>query len=251
MVNIISIRISVLMILWLSPYAAVGQTDQERSSRREAEAIKAIEAAGGRVSRISAVDESREISCYLATDPIKDDHLKQASAIKNVIWMNLAGTEITDAGLKFIADMPLEKLHLERTQISDAGLQHLKNMKRLTYLNVYDTKVTDAGLQYLKELKSLKKLYVWKTSVTEDGMKKLNESLPELQIVGEVKLEPVVTEDPKEKAADSTKKKSKKKNQSPDKSEGRDRADNEAKTEQAPANPGNSDKTKKHEKGGS
>ncbi len=175
--------------------------DKDKSSRREMALIKKIEDSGGRVFQISAADTTREMSFYLSDKPIGDEQIKDISSVTEVIWLNLAGTDVTDEGLKSLEGMPLKKLHLEKTKIGDNGLAHLKSFKDLEYLNLYGSKVTDAGLEHLKELKNLKKLYVWKTGVTEEGIKKLNESLPELKITGELKLEPVVVEDPaKEKA---------------------------------------------------
>lgn len=165
--------------------------------------VKAIEAAGGRVSKISAADDSREISFALSDKAVGDSQLSGVNKVGSVIWLNLAGTKITDAGLANLKGMPLQKLHLEKTKIGDEGLKHLKGFKDLQYLNLYDTQVSDAGLEHLKSLKGLKKLYVWKSKVTEAGMKKLNESLPELKIIGELKLEPVVIEDPKKTKADN------------------------------------------------
>jgi len=179
---------------WTAPVVA---QDKDQSSRRETATIKAIETAGGRVYRISAVDTSREISFNLSSKPIGDEQIKDISAIGEVIWLNLAGTKITNDGLKHLSGMPLKKLHLERTQIGDDGLQHLKSFKDLEYLNLYDTKVTDAGIEHLKALKGLKKLYVWKSEITEDGINKLGELLPDAQVVGALKLEPVVIEEPK------------------------------------------------------
>ncbi len=96
-----------------------------------------------------------------------------------------------------MAKLPLTKLHLEKTQIGDDGLAHLKELANLEYLNVYATQVTDAGLEHLTGLKHLKHLYVWQSGVTEEGIKKLNESLPELVIVGEIKMtEPAAAVEP-------------------------------------------------------
>lgn len=183
---------------------AVQDQDQESSSRRESEAIKAVEAAGGRVYRISAADTTREVSFNLSSNPIGDDQIKDVNAIGQVIWLNLAGTNVTNEGLKHLAGMPIQKLHLERTQIGDEGLKHLKSFKDLHYLNLYDTKTTDVGLEHLKSLVNLKKLFVWKTEVTESGIKQLQESIPELEIVGELKLEPVVVEEPKKEVPPAT-----------------------------------------------
>lgn len=178
----------------------VGQQD-EAATKRETAAITAVENAGGRVSQIAADGPSREISFYLSGKPITDQQLKSVESIGNVIWVNLAGTQISNDGLKSLAGLPLVKLHLEKTKIGDAGLVHLKKLKQLEYLNLYDTQVTDAGLEHLVSLKHLKKLYVWKTSVTESGMEKLRTALPDLKIVGAVKFEAVVTEKPEPKKA--------------------------------------------------
>jgi hypothetical protein len=174
---------------------ATNQDEKETSSRRDVGAVEAIQNAGGKVYRISAADESREVSFYLSSKPIKDEHLASVGAVRDVIWVNLAGTEITDAGLKHLKGLKLKKLHLERTKIGDAGLAHLKECKDLEYLNLYGSKVTDAGLEHLIGMKKLKKLFVWQTGVTEAGIKKLNDSLPGLKIVGEVKLIPEVIEE--------------------------------------------------------
>ncbi len=190
-------RLTLIAALTVSFVGAALAQDENQSSRRETEAIKKIEDAGGRVYRISAADSSREVSFYLSSKPIGDEQLKGIDAVSEIIWLNLAGTEITNDGLEHLATLPLQKLHLERTKIGDDGLKHLKSLKDLTYLNLYDTKVTDAGLEHLQGLKQLKKLFVWKSEVTDAGIKTLNEALPDLKIVGELKLEPVVVEEPK------------------------------------------------------
>ncbi len=198
---------------------AVGQEETARSQNDD-EAIKRVESSGGRVYRISAADTTREISFYLSSKPVGDEQLAGINAISEVIWVNLAGTDITNDGLKHLTGLPIQKLHLERTRIGDEGLAHLKSFKDLTYLNLYDTKVTDAGLEHLKELKQLRKLFVWKSGVTEAGIKKLNESLPDLQIVGELKLEPVVIEEPKKEDPDKANEKAEEKPGESDKAKG-------------------------------
>lgn len=160
----------------------------QESSRREAEIIKEIGKAGGRVMQISSADASREVSFYLAGKKIADANLKDINVVQNVIWLNLANTSVTDGGLKNIAGLKLQKLHLEKTGIGDSGLMHLKEMEDLTYLNLYATKVTDEGLKHLTGLKKLRKVYVWQSQVTENGMKSLEKQIPGLKVIGESKL---------------------------------------------------------------
>ena len=167
----------------------------------ETQAIKQVEASGGRVLKISAADESKEVSFYLSSKPIGDNQIANLNSIPNIIWLNLAGTEVTDAGLKQLAGLPLKKLHLERTKIGDEGLKHLKGATKLTYLNLYGTQVTDAGLEHIKSLPKLEKLFVWKSKVTEAGVAALQKDRTDLMIVGELKLKPVVAEPPKKPEA--------------------------------------------------
>ena len=164
-----------------------GQEKQE-SSRREAEAIKNIEAAGGRVMQISSADSTREVSFYLAGKKVEDKHLSDLGAVKDVIWLNLANTGITNDGLKQLSGMKLQKLHLEKTAIGDEGLVHLKEMTDLEYLNLYGTSVTDEGLKHLAKLNNLKRLYVWQSKVTKEGMENFEKQIPGLKVIGESKL---------------------------------------------------------------
>ncbi|MEM9942160.1 MAG: hypothetical protein AAF939_11285 [Planctomycetota bacterium] len=162
--------------------------------------IQKIESVGGRIFRISAADENQEVNFALAGKQVGDKEIAELGRLKNVIWLNLANTEITDEGLGAIASLPLTKLHLEKTKIGDEGLKHLLNMKQLEYLNLYDTQVTDQGIQQLEKLPSLKKLYVWKSKVTPVGMDQLKKAKPDLEIVGALKMK--IIEPPAKKKSD-------------------------------------------------
>ncbi|MGI9240834.1 MAG: hypothetical protein ACR2RV_08535, partial [Verrucomicrobiales bacterium] len=98
-------------------------------------------------------------------------------------WLDVSKTQITDAGLADIAQLPnLTRLHLEKTGITDAGTPHLAKLGKLEYLNLYGTKVSDAGIAPLKELKGLKKLFLWQTGVTDKGAAELQSALPDCEI---------------------------------------------------------------------
>ena len=102
---------------------------------------------------------------------------------ENLLQVNIARTQVTDAGLENIAKMKnLTSLRLEKTGVTDSGLQHLGELENLEYLNLYGTKVSDAGLDKLANLKKLRRLYLWQSEVTEEGAKKLTGKLPELLI---------------------------------------------------------------------
>ncbi len=190
---------ALVLVFGTSPNWAVAQ--DTKPDAKEAAAIKAVQSAGGRVANISAADAQKEVSFHLSDKPIGDEQITMLKDIKDIVWLNLANTKITDAGLKHIANLPLTKLHLEKTGIGDEGLKHLKTLKDLQYLNVYSTKVSDAGLEHLKGLKNLKKLYVWQSQVTPEGMDSLSKAVAGIEVVGEIKLAAKVVEVPKETVA--------------------------------------------------
>jgi uncharacterized membrane protein len=113
------------------------------------------------------VDQSWLIVNAAVTRRFGDAELAQLSPLAaNIVDLDLAGTQVTDAGLAPIAAMQnLRRLRLDRTGITDAGLVQLHNLKKLEYLNLHSTKITDAGLKTLASLPALRQLYVWNTKV--------------------------------------------------------------------------------------
>jgi uncharacterized membrane protein len=99
---------------------------------------------------------------------------------KQLLWLNLGRTKITDEGLKVIGQLPaLRQLHFDHTSIGDEGLKHLMTLTELSYLNLVGTKITDAGLAHLSSLKKLKKVFVYQTEVTQTGLQDFATKLPE------------------------------------------------------------------------
>ncbi|HEV2293695.1 MAG TPA: c-type cytochrome domain-containing protein [Tepidisphaeraceae bacterium] len=99
--------------------------------------------------------------------PFGDEQLAQLEPLaRNIQVLNLAGTDVTDAGAAVIAQMPnLQRLRLERTKVTDAGMSHLAKLDQLQYLNLYGTEITDAGLKPLQALPELQQIYLWRTKV--------------------------------------------------------------------------------------
>ena len=162
------------------------------SSLAAAEPGDAIREAGGLVLPVAQSDPRLDVSLHLASGPIDDGLVAQLVPLNEsqpIVWLNLAGCEITDAACESLAKLTqLERLHLERTNVTDAGLAKLTTLENLTYLNVYGTGVTDAGLETLGKLPSLKKAYVWQSKVTEPAIAVFREAHPEVELVGEIEL---------------------------------------------------------------
>jgi internalin A len=66
--------------------------------------------------------------------------------------------------------------------VTDAGLAHLRGMKGLRELCLWDTAVTDDGLKYLAGLTRLRTLWLVDTKVTGAGLNRLA-GLPDLEEV--------------------------------------------------------------------
>jgi uncharacterized membrane protein len=149
-----------------------------------AEAIAAVTARGFAVEPVADGVPFLHVHATNAAARIDDAAVASlASVAPQVVWLDLAATRISDAGMSTLARLPhLTRLHLQRTAIGDAGLAHLAALSHLEYLNVYGSRVTDEGLARLSGLKGLRTLYVWQTAVTPAGVARLTSALPRLTV---------------------------------------------------------------------
>ena len=76
----------------------------------------------------------------------------------------------------------MKYLNLADTEISDAGLINLGKMAGLESLDLTSTKISDDGLAHLYGLKNLKTLTVRQTEVTAAGADKLQKALPQCNV---------------------------------------------------------------------
>ncbi len=196
---------SATMVIWIAfGMIGTGAAQQEGSpdsgTAPAPAVVEKVEQLGGKIMRVAQNDSGLEVYFHLGRNqeglrqfetpkpgapkpPALDGELAVLKDLKNLVWLHLGGTDVTDRGLPHLADLTsLTRLHLERTQVSDAGLAHLNQLQSLTYLNLYQTGVTDVGLSHLEGLKNLKNLYLWQTKVTPAGVDKLQQALPDCEI---------------------------------------------------------------------
>jgi mono/diheme cytochrome c family protein len=147
-------------------------------------ALTKVRATGVSIVPLSANTPFVHVHCTNVRATFDDKQLAALEVIApQVLWLDLSGTQITDAGLAVVARFPnLTRLHLNRTSITDAGITHVARLSHLEYLNLYATKITDAGLVPLAGIGSLRALYVWQTGVTPQGIERLKASLPKLVV---------------------------------------------------------------------
>ena len=96
---------------------------------------------------------------------------------KQLVWLKLGSTKITDAALPVIGQCTnLIQLQLNHTSVTDAGIGSLKNLSGLQSLNMVGTAITANGVRILKDLKNLQSIYLYQTGVEQkdfDGLKKI------------------------------------------------------------------------------
>jgi hypothetical protein len=150
----------------------------------DAKAIEKLRSLGALAMPLAANTNVITVDFRAVADQTGDPQLAELKPVsEQLVWLNLAATKVTDAGLAQLATLKhLQRLHLEKTGVTDAGLAHLKALSDLRYLNLYGTKVTDAGLAHLQGLKKLKSLFLWQTGVTDAGAEGLAKSVPGIMI---------------------------------------------------------------------
>lgn len=96
---------------------------------------------------------------------VKEDLLKAAA---NIVWLNLANNNFTEADLTILKQMPnLEKLRLENNPFGDGITDDIISLKHLEAVNLNDTKITQAGIDKLRQNTAIKRVYSWHTAAKQ------------------------------------------------------------------------------------
>ena len=102
---------------------------------------------------------------------------------KQLIWLKLGYTNISDAGMTTIGQLGnLNRLSLEHTPVSDNGLRSLQSLLHLQYLNLVGTPVTLQGVLQLKDLKSLRSIYLYQTNIDRKDWSSIQNAFPKTNI---------------------------------------------------------------------
>ncbi|WP_298866587.1 LamG-like jellyroll fold domain-containing protein [uncultured Gimesia sp.] len=104
---------------------------------------------------------------------VKDDDLKRLAELKKLTRVNLADTLITDTGIRYLKDIELGYLILNKTKITDQGVGYLKDMKSLSVLMIGEVPITNSGLESLKDMKQLTELKISSRQIDDSGIEHL------------------------------------------------------------------------------
>ncbi|MCW5776586.1 MAG: hypothetical protein KIS87_09120 [Phycisphaeraceae bacterium] len=148
-------------------------------------AIARLRGRGAHAARIAADAPEVEVSFAQLGAGVTDDDLALLRGLEgSLVWLNLAGTSVTDAGMSRLEGFArLGRLQLQRTGVGDGALERLARLPRLETLNLYGTPVTDAGLARLRSFPALRRVYVWDTAVTREGARALTGENPAIEVV--------------------------------------------------------------------
>ena len=174
-----------------------------RQSRRDAEAVRKIEALGGTVRmadygrcvdfcfvEITDVDLPvlLELSNLRMLDlrfsQVSDQGLRIVGNLTGLTNLNLANTQVTGQGLAHLNRLRLQGLNLQRTNLTDSDVSQLAGMTSLRRLDLSSTNISDQSVGVLSKLSGLNGINLAGTKMTTAGVNQLKKSLPKVQIVG-------------------------------------------------------------------
>lgn len=147
-------------------------------------ALARLNERGALAKRLALNDDAVEVSFALLGSAITDGDLDLLTGLESsLVWLDLAGTAITDEGVASLASFSaLRRVELQRTSITDAALTTLADLPDLRVINLHQTAVTDDGIQVLRPHERLQRLYLWDTQVSPTGAANLRAARPELEI---------------------------------------------------------------------
>lgn len=121
---------------------------------------------------------------FVTDSVVTADELQLVAKLKKqVVWLKINNTNITDSLLAFIGQLTnLTRLDVSHTRITDKGLQHLQTLANLQYLNLVGTGVTANGIMQLKGLKNMRSLFVYQTAVSKQAYTQLKTAMPKTAI---------------------------------------------------------------------
>ena len=102
---------------------------------------------------------------------------------KQLVWLKMSSTKITDSALFVISQCTnVTLLQLNNTNITDKGLGTLKKLGNLQSLSLVGTGVTGQGVLQLQPLKGLQSMYVYKTKVNSADWPQLKKTFPKVAL---------------------------------------------------------------------
>lgn len=147
-------------------------------------ALEAVRATGAIALPVARDLHAVDANFSLLRDKAGDEQLGTLAGLEpSLVWLNLSGTAVTDAGVGGLAAFTeLRRLNLSRTAVTAAGLSRLASLKNLEVLNLYGSAAGDDAAAAIAQLPALKRVYLWESGFGDAGFAALAEARPELLI---------------------------------------------------------------------
>ena len=151
----------------------------------DSSALALINTSGFKAQPIAASTNFLDVIVSADVTELIDEQIgKLKDASEQISWLAIPNKNVGDDLLKSIGMFSnLSKLKIQNNPITDNGLAHLGNLSNLEVLNLYNTKITDQSIPIIQKFQKLKNLYIWQTSITSEGVARLQELLPNTEIV--------------------------------------------------------------------
>lgn len=152
--------------------------------------LKSFEGSEFQVKSVGDGNPLLSVTCCGKTENVSDATLAKLDPIaKNIFELDLARSQIGDAGCLQLAKMPrLTKLSLRQTKVGNSGVKELAACKELRSLNLFGTTTGDYALTALASLKHLENLYLYETETTAKAVVRLRTAIPGLRVVSALDL---------------------------------------------------------------
>jgi hypothetical protein len=101
---------------------------------------------------------------------VTDAGLKHADKCAAQLSLHLAGSMVTNEGLKALSGLQVSSLVLGSTAVTDDGLRHIADIQGLEYLSLDDTRVSGGGVSWLDRGEPLPALHLSGAPLTQEGI---------------------------------------------------------------------------------
>jgi Leucine-rich repeat (LRR) protein len=158
-------------------WVSVNLVDQSERQVNEIRAIN-VNAQLGSHKEEKESESDRHAMLYLRTHPgagavsfkgydLTDRAMPSFAGMSKLAFLCLAYTQVGDAGLKYLENLPLRVLDLSDTRVTDDGMDAVNKIHSLDCLFVNETDVGDAGVARLKDLSNLGEIHLNDSRVTD------------------------------------------------------------------------------------
>lgn len=130
-----------------------------------------------KITKLYTIEELKKLKSlnfYVKAVVFSDEETKYLTPLENLEYLNLGGSDLTDASFVTFRQMKsLKGLYLHDTNITGDGLFLMKDHPNLVELDLSGTEIIDRFVEEVGRLKNLKKLWLDNTLLDDDSIKYL------------------------------------------------------------------------------